>query len=309
MLMLLVSCSDNSKEHNEFDAYGNQLKQVEYVDGILRKKTEYNYENAKCRSYTIYEYDENGVLAKVLNYAYDEIYRYSLYEYGGSNKLLKITSYDKNDTVTCYEETLENYPDGSAKVSKSYFNDQGMYYITIYDKNGNMLKQTAYDGDGSCIYSKEWEYDRNGNNIKFTYYNADGTTYGYNEMEYYASGIEKRFTEYDRNGNIKNILEYNKKGEKVKLTLYYDDTVMICRYSYNKIGQETEEIIYINDVIDSRKKYEYDEKRNHVKTITTTYDPDGSMTGYTEYVYDEDGTTISVTEFDKDGNRIIHDDY
>ena len=99
MLMLLVSCSDNSKEHNEFDAYGNQLKQVEYVDGILRKKTEYNYENAKCRSYTIYEY-------------------------GGSNKLLKTTSYDKNDTVTCYEETLENYPDGSAKVSKSYFNDR-----------------------------------------------------------------------------------------------------------------------------------------------------------------------------------------
>lgn len=40
-----------------------------------------------------------------------------------------------------------------------------------------------------------------------------------------------------------------------------------------------------------------------------TYDPDGSMTGYTEYVYDEDGTTISVTEFDKDGNRIIYDDY
>ena len=40
-----------------------------------------------------------------------------------------------------------------------------------------------------------------------------------------------------------------------------------------------------------------------------TYDPDGSMTGYTEYVYDEDGTTISVTEFDKDGCRIIHDDY
>lgn len=64
-----------------------------------------------------------------------------------------------------------------------------------------------------------------------------------------------------------------------------------------------------NDVLDSRKKYEYDEKRNHVKTITTTYDPDGSMTGYTEYVYDEDGTTISVTEFDKDGCRIIHDDY
>ena len=57
------------------------------------------------------------------------------------------------------------------------------------------------------------------------------------------------------------------------------------------------------------EKYEYDEKRNHVKTITMTYDPDGSMTGYTEYVYDEDGTTISVTEFDKDGNRIIHDDY
>lgn len=86
-------------------------------------------------------------------------------------------------------------------------------------------------------------------------------------------------------------------------------SIVVHKSTRSNIVNEKTACTILNDVLDSRKKYEYDEKRNHVKTITTTYDPDGSMTGYTEYVYDEDGTTISVTEFDKDGCRIIHDDY
>lgn len=309
MLILLVSCLDNSKEQDEFDAYGNQLKKVEYVNGILRKKTEYHYENAKCSSYTIYEYDEKGVLTKSSHYVYDEIYGYSLYEYGDNNKLLKMTNYDKNDTVIGYEETLESYPDGSAKVSKLHFNDNGMYCITEYDKKGNMLKQTAYDSDGSCVYSWVWEYDKNGNKIKFTNYNADATIAEYMEMEYYTSGIEKRCVGYDRSGNIKFIEEYHKNGDIIKRTLYNNDTVITYKYSYNEIGQIAEEILYENNVLDSRKEYKYDEKRNHIKTITTIYNSDGNMTGYAEYEYDENGNLKFSTFFDKDGNQISHDDY
>ena len=66
--------------------------------------------------------------------------------------------------------------------------DDGSYRIYEYDANGNKIKISYYNADGTLKEYNTNEYDENGKEIKWSYYNADGTLDMYVTHEYDANG-------------------------------------------------------------------------------------------------------------------------
>lgn len=316
-LLLSVSCSGTGaeKEQNEYNAYGNILKEVEYENGVLRKKTEYVYDDSsqKISSHTVYEYDEQGFVTKVTKYYSGEMGTYSVYEYGDKHQLRKITEY-YGDGYVYSEEVLENHPNGKVKVSKISSDSDGSYAINEYDDNWNNLraiKQTSYSADGSCKGYVTWEFDKDGKETKYSKYNSDESLSFYCIYEYYDEGIEKSFTSYNADGSIREIRENNTKGDTIQYTQYDSDSSgshkYTRQYAYDQFGNRIESLSFTDDVLTGRSVYEYDEKHNNTKE--TSYDADGNLKGYMVYEYDENGKMKSVTGYDQNGEQIYHYDY
>lgn len=112
----------------------------------------------------------------------------------------------------------------------------GNYIIREYDINGNEVKNTGYNADGTVYGSNVYEYDANGYKVKSTHYNADGTVDFWFVHEYDANGYEIKHTYYNASGIVWYwvVSEYDVNGYKVKQTQYYaDGTWLVNEYDAN----------------------------------------------------------------------------
>ena len=285
-------------------------------------KTSLMDKNGKCR-YVVCEhskwiYDEKGNLFEVygeINGEYKPIFETEYME--GGHVLTKI-----NDSINLHREYIE------------------------YDSNGNTIKETSYNEDGSVSGSSEYEYDEKENRVKEINYNGDGDIFS--EYEYDSEGNmiqnsrydengEMDFchkSEYDENGNeVKTErYEYNKwyltesgydsNGNKVK-TVEYDengDKEFYSTYEYNNAGKLLQKIEYDNKgEIFERNEHEYDQSGNLIKRAV--YYGNGNLESFDEYnsmgniiksvEYDEDGYIDSCIEYEYDnkGNEIKNTEY
>ncbi|MCD7752498.1 MAG: hypothetical protein LUI10_12330 [Lachnospiraceae bacterium] len=112
-----------SMTESVFDANGNIVSDITYIDGEVTGSTEYEYENGNLTK--IITFDGVGNIIGTGNQEYDD-----------AGNIMKYSYYDAEDTIVNYME---------------------------YNENGNITKTVLYDEDGNIDYVVEDEYDENGN--------------------------------------------------------------------------------------------------------------------------------------------------
>lgn len=179
------------------------------------------------------------------------------------------------------------------KLSKSFEGDENNVYSTdeyVYDENGVLLRE------GTLVY----EYDDKGNVIKKTRYMDPELTqiYYYNEYT------------YDDNGNMLSDIPYNinfidyKPVKSEYETFEYDENNRLSmRYRY------WGELVVAADTITFSYSYTYDEDGKLIR-MNTYYEGDPSFdSGYTLYIYDENGLLTKEEEHNSAGNLLTEYNY
>ena len=191
--------------------------------------------------------------------------------------------------------------------------------ITTYNDFGDSVKQVSYNEDGSLANTSEYRYDAFGNDLGYTYtsYSKDGT---FSVSEYNEKYLNTSWTKYDSSGNLDTWTEYE----------YNEEDLQIKSTSYKANGflSSLTELTYENGEVSQRISTYYTENggysvtvsdKNYNTLLRTTYDKTEKVIDidkyeyewYAEgkpskaYVYDEDGSLDSWTEYfyDENGNR------
>lgn len=206
--------------------------------------------------------------------------------------------------------------------------------LSIYDSSeGKLEKEVRYNANGLRFSTVIYEYDDAGRLVKETTLGVNDAPAGYKEytidgdgrvsvmVSYAADGPEEYSEEY------RVVYEYNETGLKMKATsMVGDKTSAVTAYAYvgkNLVGEK----YYEGSELVSDSAYEYDDQG--VLTRLTRQDlleggqtvesyeydadgrlarqetsVDGSLTGYTEYSYDEHGNELTVGIYGPDGAAI-----
>ena len=187
-----------------------------YSNGLLYKEIVYQNSDDLIGYYT-YEYDEKGNLLKKTHYDSDdnptltEAFEYDSY----GNRISPGYEIDKNGNVIkrpSYDPLTESY------------GDTIMTYT--YDEAGNLIRYaTISSNDGSSLGYTDYEYDSNGNLIKESRYDADGSLKSTKDYEYDSAGRLIKDIEYKTDGSLieKNTKDYDKAGNIIKETTYGPD--------------------------------------------------------------------------------------
>ena len=198
-----------------------------------------------------------------------------------------------------------------------------------YDVDNKKKNITVYDADGRQIDYGEYEYDQKGNLTLAYIYNDDSFNtilYTYDELgreikcrrlskdggeyiiEYLYSGNEINHyktinTSLDKDGNIIQQF-YNKSDIRAKeehhLFHWDDKGNNIRREIYNE-----------SDMLMQVCEYEYDEKRNIIRSKFYTYDSSGNICDqiFCFFEYDKDGTLRKRQNYDGNNDMIYEIEY
>ncbi len=185
------------------------------------------------------------------------------------------------------------------RIEREDFND-GSYRIYEYDSNGNEIKRSYYNPDGTLDYYLILEYDSNGNRIKENYYKPDGTLDYYYTGEYDSKGNCIKISQYNADGNLNNVYEYDSNGNKIKESCYYSDGNLNNVYEYDSNGNRIKESCYYSDgTLYGYWISEYDSNGNEIKT--SYYNGDGTLNDYSIREYDSNGNWIKTSYYNPDG--------
>lgn len=117
-------------------------------------------------------YDENGEYNSGYEYTYDE-----------KGNMIK----EKHNSESSNFEVIRTYDDiGNLIEKKTYENgrkEASLWYKYEYDSNGNKIKSSSLESDGSIKSYEIYKYDEKGREIKCTSYSLDGLDY-IREYEY-----------------------------------------------------------------------------------------------------------------------------
>lgn len=268
--------NDNILETSFWDKDGN--KTTNY-DGVHKYINAYNNRNQRIEEKSL---DKNNklVLGKDSKYAivrnaYDNYGRQVSCSYYGTDEKLCKNSYGfavwKKEYNSLGQETRVVYTDSHGFPTKE--DDHIPEYRYEYDKWGNWISSTTYDGYGNIIMAKDngyaiyrSQYDIRGNLLWGAYYDTYNNpvkskqtkyhkvTYSYNkygsvtEEAYWGTTIEpisvddvhKTITTYNSNGKIQEESYWGTKNEKVNNDYGYHRISI----EYNEDGQQVHRIYY-----------------------------------------------------------------
>lgn len=182
-------------------------------------------------------------------------------------------------------------PEGVRVFHTEYSREDGTKYVTEY-YDDIKLRMTHYTIDDKEDYVEE--YDNNGNVIKFTKYNSDGSVLFQNQaavgnyldiaiwagtVQYIAEiniknkSISIKYTKYNSDGSVRfsYINEYDNNCKKTKYTQYNSDDSIVIQYQ-----AADSNYIYVSTQLDgSATINEYNSNDKSVKY--TKYNSDGSI--------------------------------
>lgn len=205
-------------EENEYDAEGNVKKETRtayYDDGRYNISVR-NGDWKTLSSITYYpngsisettEYTAEGVKTKWTQY-YENGQVKSLWEYTAEGTHKKWTDYYESGALKGVDEYSEA---GEHRKSTDYYENGQVESVYEYNDMGDIIKSIDYDENGGLRYSFEYryEYDANGNMIKKTKLDAQGTVTGWETYLYNADGKEEKKTYYDAGGKMTGWSEYS----------------------------------------------------------------------------------------------------
>ena len=205
-----------------------------------------------------------------------------------------------------------------------------------YDNAGNEISRIdyprSYDSDvceywDSGIMRKRTSFDLNGNISKC--------------YEYTTNGLLSKITSYKTDGSLDTEIIYNEYGDEIENTAYgnkYSDGIITLKKTITYIdkGSPFREVISLNGEACSMYEYEYDINGNITKvssinlstmntnyytiysyndhsdlSMTTSYDSNGGITGYTryEYTYNDHGSYTKIVATNSDGNQWTYGEF
>lgn len=205
-------------EENEYDAEGNVKKETRtayYDDGRYNISVR-NGDWKTLSSITYYpngsisettEYTAEGVKTKWTQY-YENGQVESLWEYTAEGTLKKWTDYYESGAL---KGVVEHSEAGERSKSTDYYENGQVESVYEYNDMGDVIKITSYYEDGEVDISLEYryEYDADGNMIKETELDAQGTVTGWKTYLYNADGKKKKRTDYDAGGKMTGWSEYS----------------------------------------------------------------------------------------------------
>ena len=130
-----------------------------------------------------------------------------------------------------------------------------------YNERGQELSHFSYDSDGNRSAGYEFTCDAQGRTLSVYGYGYDGKCSSSTEYTYDKKGNKGSSYSYDSNGNCTGSAEitYNEQGK------------VVIQLNYDSAGKST-----------SGFEYTYNEQGRRVRTKTTRYDSNGTITGWTE---------------------------
>ena len=213
-----------------------------------------------------------------------------------TKRLVRLNYYDAGGGLRSWEEY--KYDKKGGMIKETYLNPDNSPFSNggllswdkyEYDADGNEIKRTRYDFEGTLLDWTEFEYDDN--KIKSSVYNENGSLSSWVEYEYDASGNEIKSNSYGANGALSRttVSEYDEEGNVIK-TAYYDAEGTLSRWT----GYEYDGNIIRTAHYDISRygefdglfasEYEYDDDGDVVKV--NSYNSDGVLTGWMEYIYE-----------------------
>lgn len=257
---------------------------------FMTRRTQYG-KDGELQGYILYECDEYGREIKLTN---------------NSTHVVKETEYDG------YTKNEYYYYRGDLSGRVEY----------VYDKDGNLLKETKYSSSSTNEpLSNTYRYDGNGNltekiEEKYGYHGIDETSYVYDYdsdgrlLNVYVNGkLQEEYT-YFNDGTYKvyepnvsgyaemyfQVSLYNSKGNIIRKTIYdtdYDkvDSEDRYEYTYNPDGTLQKGIVYWSSGNRDEQLYEYDQHGNLIKVekyhYTQLTGERGELYAWEEYEYIE----------------------
>ena len=173
----------------------------------------------------------------------------------------------------------------------------------IFASNGWTMKDTAYDADGSLLFSHEYSYDLKGRAASITWRDGDGKVKDIGYYEY--DDKDRKIVDYESafpDGYIFRV-EYSWTGNSFRKITYRPDGTEWSAIDgiVDNDGRTLEITSYESDgSIDSRHLYEYDDEGRPMKV--TTYNKNGEVKKYVTFEYDSNGNQTKLCSFDGDGN-------
>ena len=273
---MLTACSDVGGLVSEFSEDGKTYKEAK---GLL---AEGDLQGAYDLFLTIKDYRD--VSEHLDKFAYrcatysslDETIRYTYDEYG------RITQIEEDGIVWLYEYNDKGLVSRAIRGTDP---ESEIVFLYEYDKYGNIIKITNYDGSTS-----EYTYDKHGNLLERKGMSAEGEQISHTEYTYTEYGdvlthrswnktfdSEYDYTysyEYDQNGNkIRYEQEngyfeewdYDEQGRVIRhYSEYANGDGTLRTYKYDEYGNVSEFFIEAKDVLSGTTvyKYEYDEHGN-----------------------------------------------
>jgi hypothetical protein len=174
-------------QEDSYDENGELLAQKKYFyNDLLNLSAVYFIENGVEVSYKTYEYADS-LLAKESTFSYNELENYTIYQYyNGETRLYRRSLYSAAGELLSYTEFeyfVNNFERHDHYTGSHAFTG---YDVIILDENGNQIRSSVYNVEGTVISWIEYtynqygqldtssEYDEDGKlrkNTKFIYYN------------------------------------------------------------------------------------------------------------------------------------------
>ncbi len=201
-----------------YNALGKHIQDLRYDE-----KGEVRY------SYTV-EYNSNGMMNKQTGYSYGEISTILTYKY------------DNNNNRT---ENFQHKPDGTLLNHQKRIYDNNNLNTELFNKSkesNTFYLSSKYFYGNNDLYSSTERYLENGEKASTTFYE-----YNKNTVSIYENKKKKK--------NLSTIKKYNKTNQLIEKRFLSSNKRI--EYKYDENQNLIEEIVFIKNKLDSRKKYYY----------------------------------------------------
>ena len=310
---------DNGKIYygyeNEYDTQGHKLKEIIYQsDGSIGTETEYSYDVSwNCIKEITCTYGENG---------YVEVNeREMFYNEDGYMTEVKGHFYNVNyDNIGVasldYTEELEyDYDENGKVMAIIQYVENGLVSCSVYEylDNGEKRKYVEYDSSGKLIYRYEDVYDADGKKVQNINYEDSAmafsdvrTEYTYDSNGYLIGALVASVDEEGLPSFVQEVEYVNDNNGKVMKKII-DNGFSFEEEEYNSQGVLIKSVIYNNDG-HIEGLWEYDNYGNLIKESHPNRDYVSYLTCEYKYAYDEYGNVLKRYNYE-DGILIDYTDY
>ena len=174
--------------------------------------------------------------------------------------------------------------------------------VCEYDANGNVIKETYYNEDGTVNCTYEYKYDEAGRVLEQKSYNASGVLVATLTNNWGEDGKLDSDKVVYKDGSF-GITEYDDSGASIGFTQYYTDGSYT---EYEKVDRDGEMAYLGVKTVNPDGSYTTSEW-NDLGAISkqSSYDAQGNLIEYYEYKYNAEGNLIEHIWYDGDGSLIL----